>query len=423
MKIKVVKKSLKDVLKTPSKRLKKVKRPNILFRTLLKIVSSFDLMATNFQLEKINMDKLNKKEPCLILMNHSSFIDLKICMNKLYPRPFNVITTSDGFVSKNWLMRQIGCIPTKKHTVDTKVVKDILYAVRKLNNSILMYPEASYSFDGTCTTMLDNLGKLAKLLKIPVVTIITQGAFLRQPLYNNLKLRKVNVKAKMEYVLSKEDILEKTEEKINSIIKSKFDFDDFKYQQENNIIINNVDRGEGLSRVLYKCPSCMNEGNLLTYKHILKCPTCNKEYELNEFGFMKAKNGVTEIDHIPSWYKWERSCVRKEIEEGTYHFEDDVDILVMKDTYTLYDIGEGHLIHDINGFKLASKENDLEFNLDSKLTYSSYSDFYWYQIGDMVCIGDSSILYYCFPKKKKDVVAKIRLATEEIYKYRKENNI
>ena len=36
----------------------------------------------------------------------------------------------------------------------------------------------------------------------------------------------------------------------------------------------------------------------------------------------------------------------------------------------------------------------------------------------MICIGDTDRLYYCFPDKK-DVVAKTRLATEEIYRMSK----
>ena len=33
----------------------------------------------------------------------------------------------------------------------------------------------------------------------------------------------------------------------------------------------------------------------------------------------------------------------------------------------------------------------------------------------MICIGNNDILYYCFPKEGGDVVAKTRLATEELY--------
>ena len=33
-----------------------------------------------------------------------------------------------------------------------------------------------------------------------------------------------------------------------------------------------------------------------------------------------------------------------------------------------------------------------------------------------ICIGDNSALYYCFPKSGGDIVAKTRLAAEELYK-------
>ena len=36
----------------------------------------------------------------------------------------------------------------------------------------------------------------------------------------------------------------------------------------------------------------------------------------------------------------------------------------------------------------------------------------------MICIGNSDALYYCFPKCG-DVVAKTRMATEELYKLKK----
>ena len=53
----------------------------------------------------------SKAMSCLVLMNHSCFLDLKIAEAVLYPRPFNIVCTSDGFVGKEWLMRSVGCIP------------------------------------------------------------------------------------------------------------------------------------------------------------------------------------------------------------------------------------------------------------------------------------------------------------------------
>lgn len=75
------------------------------------------------------MDKLDKDEPCLVLMNHSSFIDLKIAIRLLCTRPFHIICTSDGFVGKRWLMRSLGCIPARKFMTDVTLVRDMVYAV------------------------------------------------------------------------------------------------------------------------------------------------------------------------------------------------------------------------------------------------------------------------------------------------------
>lgn len=405
-------------MNAPIKKFKKIRKSNILFTTLVKILSKSDLKKTNFKLEKINMDKIDKKQTCLYLMNHCSFIDLKIALSILYPKPINIVTTSDGFVSKNWLLRQLGCFPTKKYVTDPKLVKQMIYCVKELKSNVLMYPETGYTFDGSTTTMPNSFGKLAKMMNVPIVMIISKGASLRQPLFNELRLRDVNIEATMECVITKEDIKNKTAEEINKIIKDKFEYDDYKYQQEKGLIIDEKERAVGLNRILYKCPSCLDEGHMISENHKLICPKCKKEYELEETGFMKAINGETEINHIPSWYKWERECVRKEIKNGTYFYEDDVKILMMKDTYTIYDLGEGHLIHDIDGFKLTGCDGKLDFKLDGKTSYSICSDFYWYEISDIVCIGDNKQLFFLLPKAKKDVVAKLRLATEEIYKYK-----
>ncbi len=420
MKIKVKEKSYEDVLAMPVGLHRLPLRPGILFRTLLKVLSKSDLKATNFTCRKIGMEKLGKHEPCLILMNHSSFIDLKIAATVLYPRPFNIVCTSDGFVGKNWLMRAIGCIPTKKFVTDLTLVRDMMFAVKKLKCSVLMYPEASYSFDGTATPLPDSLGKCLKMLGVPVVMIRTYGAFARDPLYNNLKLRKVDVSADMEYLLSPEDIAGKSVEELNAVLTKEFSFDNFRWQQENNVRIAEAFRADYLNRVLYKCPCCGREGKMLGKGTGLSCESCGKKYELTELGYMEATEGDTEFSHIPDWYRWERECVRKELEEGTYRLDVAVDICMMVNTKCVYKVGSGRLRHDVEGFHLTGCDGKLDYFQKPSSSYSLYSDYYWYELGDMICIGDTEVLYYCFPTEGGDVVAKTRLAAEELYKLTRE---
>lgn len=419
MKIKVTDKSYEQVLALPREEHRKPLKPSIFFRTLLKLLSAADLKATNFHCRSIGMERLGADEPCLFLMNHSSFIDLKIASTILYPRPFNIVCTSDGFVGKAWLMRHLGCIPTQKFVSDLSLVRDMLYTVKELRSSILMYPEASYSFDGTATPLPESIGKCVKMLGVPLVMIRTYGAFARDPLYNGLQLRKVEVSADMEYLLSPQEIAGASPAEINALLAERFSFDNFRDQQERNIRITEPFRADGLNRVLYKCPHCGKEGAMTGKGITLRCGSCGKPYLLTETGFLQAQEGETEFPHIPEWYRWERSCVRQELLDGSYRLDIPVRICMLVDSKSIYRVGEGRLIHTREGFHLSGCEGKLAYRQKPSSSYSLYSDYFWYELGDMICIGNSKVLYYCFPTGQQDVVAKTRLAAEELYKLTK----
>lgn len=52
MKIKLKKMSYESAMAAPIKRFKKIRKSNIIFTTLVKILSFYDLKKTNFKLEK-----------------------------------------------------------------------------------------------------------------------------------------------------------------------------------------------------------------------------------------------------------------------------------------------------------------------------------------------------------------------------------
>lgn len=419
MKIKIIPKKYEEIMASAPEKHLRPKKPNMFFRTLMKAISIPALASAKFTHTETGMEKLGKKEPCLYLMNHSAFIDLPIVAGLLYPRPFNIVATTDSFVGKGWLMRQIGCIPTKKFVLDIGLVRDMQHAVKKLGSSVVMFPEAGYSLDGTATTLPDSLGKFVKLLGVPVVMIRTYGAFSREPLYNGLQKRKVGVNAEMKYLLSKQEIGEKTPEEINGILAKEFDYDHFKWQREENIRISEPFRADHLERVLYKCPHCNAEGKMLGKGITITCGNCNKSYTLDEYGKLVAENA--KFDCIPSWFAWQRECVRKEIEQKTYKFFEKVNIFMANDTKHIYSVGSGELTHTPEGFKLTSDDGSFEYSQNPQASHSICADFYWYEIGDVISIGNQQALYYCFPKKENVPVAKVRLAAEEMFKIYKQS--
>lgn len=417
MKIKVRNKTYDQVMALPRPPHKAPRKPMLLFRLLLWALSLPSVLLCRVQFRRHGMEQLGK-EPCMILMNHSCFLDLKMASVLFSDRPFQIVCTSDGFVGKAWLMRLLGCIPTQKFVSDLALVRDIRHALQENRCSVLMYPEASYSFDGTATPLPESVGKMLKMLRVPLVTVITQGAFSRDPLYNGLQLRKVDVSADVTYLLTPEQIKSMTVEEINEKLREVFSFDNFAWQQENRICIDEPFRADGLERVLYKCPHCGAEGATVGKGVELRCGSCGQVYVLDEYGKLQAENG--KFDHVPHWYSWERECVRKELEAGTYRMEAQVEICAVVDYKAVYRMGEGVLVHDAEGFHLTGCDGKLDYRQSPMSSYGLYADYFWYELGDMVCIGDKDCLYYCFPKEGGDPVAKTRLAAEELYRLKKQ---
>lgn len=198
-------------------------------------------------------------------------------------------------------------------------------------------------------------------------------------------------------------------------LKKAFTYNGFEWQKKHHIKISESFRADGLERILYKCTECRSENTMTGKGTELHCSSCGKTYQLDLFGSLRAEKRHARFSQIPAWYAWERQCVKKEIEKGTYRMETDVSIGVMVNYSALYMVGDGKLVHTGDGFTLTGCDGRLLYTQKPQCSYGLYSDYYWYEIGDMICIGSNDVLYYCFPKGKC-AVAKARMAAEELYR-------
>lgn len=417
MKIKTIVKSYDEVMAIePPKHFKPMKT-NIFWQTLTKVISQPALINTHFTYNKVGMEKLGKNEPALILMNHSGFTDFEIAYSLLYPRKFNTVAALETFMGLDWIMKPIGCFPTRKYISDLQLIRDIKHCLKENKSSVLMFPEAVYTLDGTCVTLPATLAKFVKMLGVPLCMLETNGVYLHVPAYGYVQNRDVPIHAELRYVLSVEQIKEMSVEEIQAVIDREFSFDDWRWQKENNIVIDEDFRADGLHKILYKCPHCQKEGKMHGEGIHLTCTECGKKWELTELGYLKALEGETYFDHVPDWYRWERECVRKEIIEGTYGFDVPCDIMMLVDTKALYKVGSGRVSHNMeDGFHLVGCDGKLDYRQSSKSMYTCEAIPFWYQIDDVIGMGNSRALYYAFPTEQKEVVAKVKLATEEIFK-------
>ena len=299
-------------------------RQPLIFTWILGIGSKVLMLGKQYKIEKRNMDGL--KPPYILLCSHNYFVDFYLQFIATFPHRTNTIATIDGYYRRPFLMEWLGCMCKRKFTTDVSMVRSIRKVLKDYGDILVMYPEARYSPIGTTAILPDSLAKLVKLNKVPVVCLVHHGNHLMTPFWNFRKPRKVPLHSTMTQVLTAEEVKEKSVEEIAAILRQAMDYDDYRYQKENNIRITEPHRAEGLHKVLYQCPHCLAESQMTSQGSRLTCTACGKSWELEEDGSLRALEGETEFSHVPDWFEWERSQVRRQIEDGTYRFEDDVEV-------------------------------------------------------------------------------------------------
>ena len=111
--------------------------------------------------------------------------------------------------------------------------------------------------------------------------------------------------------------------------------------------------------------------------------------------------------------------MRKQIEEGTYSFEDEVEVFSLPRVYRYIPLGKAKLTHDAeNGFRLEGFYRGERYYIQREPAQSN-SLHVEYDFGpidkcDYVDISTENDSFYCRPTKP-NVITKLSFATEEIY--------
>ena len=399
-----------------------MKRPPIIpkwyFRLLLIIVAFFFAgpFGTRTKIRRHNVKSM--KEPALIISNHGSFVDFANMTYLTWPYVPCYVTAIDEFIGREWIMRQIGCFPKRKFTTDLTMIKRIRELINKKNTSVVLYPEARWSFAGIPEDITDSLGKMVKLCQCRVVILHQKGNFLRSPQWCKHPYRDVRTYCDAYEIVTKEESKTLPPEEIQRRIEEYFAYDEYKWQAENKIRIKNKKRAQNIHHILYKCTHCNAEGKTRSKGTKLWCEHCNTSWEMDEYGLMKQQNnGQSKFELVSDWYRWEREEVNKEVNEGNYYFEDDVRLeRLYKGKFV--PIGKARLIHDENGFNLKGTLDDgspIEIIKPTNANRSCHVEFDYKGRGNCVDISTIEATYFAFPLNKYDAICKFNFSTEALF--------
>ena len=397
---------------------KKPNKPRLFLRPIEYVAGRFLCATSKVKVTRTEEVK-NLKGPFLLLATHQSFTDFPQILKGL-PCNTTWVMSVEEFRRGRWLMGGIGGIPKRKFTHDIVTAKHMLYTLKKLNYPVTMYPEARFEFAGINERLDGALGKLCKLAGVPVVICMSNGNYLNSPQWGKHPYRKIIQHAHLYVLLTPEQLKDMSAEEVQDAIEKAFVKDEYKWQVENDIHITCKKRAEGLHRVLYKCPVCGSEHDMQSEGINLWCSKCGAKWEMDTLSRLNGVNTDKGFSHIPDWYRWEREEVRKEVENGTYRFEDDVRVVdFYSTTRGFIDVGTAHVIHDKDGFTFTGTVDGEPFTLNKPVSsmYSVHVEYNFLNRGDAFDIATDKTTYFMYLKNSKNYLTKMHFAVEELYDF------
>lgn len=402
----------------PFDRRKKPVRQNLLLLPLIWLMCFFVTRLRKFKLKKTDMAGV--KPPYLMLCNHQAFEDNFVLPLAAFPHRSNYVSDLEGFLHKEWLCRQIGCLCKRKYTNDLALIKNMKRVIE--NGDVLaLFPEARYCNAGTNSALPASVGKLAKLLRVPVVVLNIYGDYLQSPIWN-LKKRRAPLGADMTCILDAEQVVSLPADEINRKINAAFPYDEYRWQREQGIRIAEPWRAEGLHKALYQCPHCFAEHGMQSAGARISCKSCGKEWEMDEYGVLHALQGETEFPHIPDWYEWQRGNVNKEIAQQDYHMASDVLVDWLPNAKRFIPLGKGRLTHGMEGFTLSFTQDgeQKEYHFPPLSMFSLHNEYDYHGKGPGLSLSTLDDTWFLYPTNKSFCVTKALFATDELHRIARE---
>ena len=365
------------------------------------------LMTRRFGLKIHKMNMKNFKPPYLVLSTHQGFSDYYIAPLALFPHRANYVSDMEGFAAfGEWLYRAIGCIGKRRYVSDYSVVKNIKLALKD-KQSVVIFPESRHSNVGTTAYLPENLGKLVKSMGVPLVILSVHGSYLANPFWDEEHTRRTPMEATLEGVYTTQEVLELSAQEIQKTIEEKLQYDEYKWQRENQIPITEKNRAEGLHKALYQCKACKSEYCMKSKGSQLYCEKCGAKWEMTELGMLQRIA-------IPDWYEWQRAEVIRQIEQGGYEASYVVTVEALPNAKGFVPLGEGRLIHREEGFTLEVGQETLVFEHATR--ESVQTEYNYRHKGMGIVLSTRDCCYYIYSKDVAFQPTKIQFVGEYFYK-------
>ena len=227
------------------------------------------------------------KRPCFILCNHQAAFD-QFTVGIAFKFGINYVASDTIFRHglQSWLMKKlVKPIPITKGQSDMQAVKKMMEAIKN-GGAVGIFPEGNRCFFGETMNIGQGTGRLAKMLKVPLVLMRMQGGYLAKPRWK-IKPNKGRVTAGVVRVIGIEELAAMTNEQVQEIIDRELYQNDFEWNTAERIKFLGKARAEHLESILFYCPRCETVGSLVSKVHDFYCSSCDLRTSIDEYGFFE----------------------------------------------------------------------------------------------------------------------------------------
>lgn len=295
-------------------------------------------------------DTLPKDGPMLVLASHQGMLDFVPVGLALPGRRVRFVVT-DRFLRGGLLsrfLRWMAVIPKVQFQADPRSITQMLRTLRE-GGTVGLFPAGQTSMCGVPGEVSPVITKLVKKAGANVVAVRLQGSFFAKARFIH-GIHRCPIHAEVKLLFTPEQLKTATEEEIYDAIYSSIYYDEFAWQEANQIKVRSQKRADGYDKVLYACPNCASLYTIKSEGNTVHCTACGVEANLGENMRMYWQDDMNLPENLRDWYFRQQWAAEEALMHPGYQLEVPVTVMDFpqgKETVA----GIGKLVLDREGIR------------------------------------------------------------------------
>ncbi len=346
------------------------KKPSLIHYSIFKLGSRL-ISKSFFKCKVLRNEAKKEKGPFVIIANHECSLDFANIIPYIKKRLTFVMSKAYHDTMKLYgFMKNLHAIYKNQFMTSTQDIKSMFNVIRH-KGALLLFPAGLMTDNGTNTYVPKSTFKFLKKLGTKVFVAKTQNTYFVKPKWGK-GIRNGKSTIDIYKLYDEETIKDVSVEQIEKDVTSALSFDAYRENEKLGYSSKKWQNVEGLHNVLYRCPYCNKEFTVKSDKNMLFCESCGYSVTADKMGLLSGKNAV--FKYPSDWAEFVYVEQVKEIEsKPDYSLSEKVVIrLIDKNKHKFFDVGNGVLVLNKNGFTLSGEINgekcEKHFDIVSPIT-------------------------------------------------------